>query len=84
MSSTSTNTQYDFTFTIDSNNTYADGGFMLPAGIGIDDTFAFALLEALNGVPWPAGVRKPFVVSKNAYESTNFTTDTSTSPPSFT
>lgn len=84
MSSTSTNTEYVFNMEIYHNNTTAEGGFMLPAALGVDDAFAFELLEALNGASWPTGVSKPFSVSKNSYESTSYTTDTSTTPPAFT
>jgi hypothetical protein len=84
VSTDSSRTEYVFNFSVDHNNTQADGSFMLPDGIGVDDELAFALLKAINGVPWPTGITKPFAVYKNSYVDTNFTTDTAAVPPVFT
>jgi len=84
VSSVSTRTEYTFNLEIYHNGTTAEGGFMVPSALGVDDAFIFQLLEALNGASWPTGVSKPFSVYKNSYESTSYTTDTSATPPAFT
>lgn len=84
MSSTSTDTEYAFYLEIYHNGITAEGAFTIPAALGVDDTFIFGLLEALNGAAWPTGVTHPFTVSKYSSQSTSYTTDLTTDPPSFT
>lgn len=84
MSSTSSDTEYAFNLEVYHNGITAEGAFTLPAALGVDDAFVFDLLAALNGVAWPAGVVRPFTVSKYSLQSTSYMTDLSTEPPSFT
>lgn len=84
MSSTSTNTEYVFNLELYHNGITVEGTLAIPAALGVDDAFAFELLEALNGVSWPTGVTNPFSVFKNSYESISYTTNATATPPSFT
>ncbi|MGW1744604.1 hypothetical protein ACWCRD_03090 [Streptomyces sp. NPDC002092] len=86
MSSTNRQTRYDYTVTITQNETGAqsNGGFTLWAESGIDDTTALAILTALRGVAMPAGTVAQFAVQKTDVDQINYTTDTASTPPSFT
>lgn len=83
MSISASRTEYQFSFTID-NGSINTGSFTLTSQCGFDDATVFAVLDALNGVSWPAGIRAPFSVAKADYNEVSYATDLTTTPPSFT
>lgn len=84
MSSTTSTTHYDFNIEFEHNNTTVEGNFTLVSNAGVDDTLAFEVLHALNGVSWPAGVTNPVALYRWDETQTSYTTNTGTNPPSFT
>lgn len=84
MSSTGTNTSYQFSFDTEGSSVSINGGFTLYTGASPDDALALAILQALNGVSWPAGVTKAVTVIKVTDTMVSFSPDLTTNPPSFT
>lgn len=84
MSVSNSHSDYVFNYAIDTSNGANEGGFTLSSYIGFDDSLAFALLEALNGLSWPPGITAPFTVTKTDAGYVSYTTNLTTSPPSFT
>jgi len=85
MSTTDTFTNYNFSFNNqETNGTMNMASFTLVSRGGMSDAMAFALTEAFNGLPWPAGTTASATVSKEVITDTSYTTDTTSTPPSFT
>jgi hypothetical protein len=76
-------TQYAFSFTINSETGENDGGFILTAAAGVTDDIALGIAKSFNSQPWPAGVVNPMSVIKQDMEFRVYTTNLSTTPPTF-
>lgn len=84
MSSTGTNTSYEFSFDTEDSSASINGGFTMYTGASPNDALALAIFQALNGVPWPTGVTKAVTVIKVTDTMVSSTPDLTTNPPSFT
>lgn len=84
MSSTGTSTNYQFTFNLDGTSLSINGGFEMSTGATTNDALALEILQALNGVAWPAGVTKPVSVMKVTDTFVSSTPDLAATPPAFT
>lgn len=84
MSFSESRTEYQFVLNIDNGTSINTGSFTLTSQCGFDDATSLAVLEALNGVSWPAGIKAPFTVTRLDVVDTTYTPDLTTTPPSFT
>lgn len=84
MSSTVSGTNYNFSIEVQGNGLGIDGGFQLSTGSGSNDALALEILQALNGVSWPAGIHNPVSVTKATDTAVVYSPDLTTNPPAFT
>jgi hypothetical protein len=82
MSVSSSYTKYSFLITVTDGNKEDDTGIEFIAGM--TDSVAFALRDAILGLDWPTGVSVNVLLTKQDIGGTGYTTDLTTTPPSFT
>ncbi|MFG2722720.1 hypothetical protein ACGFW5_31140 [Streptomyces sp. NPDC048416] len=83
MSSVYESTEYQFTFTINSETGENDGGFTLTSAAGVTDEIALSIVQGFNAQPWPHGVINPMSVLKQDQENRVYSTNLNATPPSF-
>lgn len=84
MSSSTSGTNYHFSLNVEGGTLGIDGAFEMSTGSSSNDALALEILQALNGVSWPAGVTHPVSVTKVTDTAVVYTPDLTTAPPSFT
>ena len=84
MSNTVTGTNYNFTLNVQQGSLSINASFQMSTGSDSDDALALAILQALNGVSWPAGVTNPVSLSKVTDTAVVYQGSLTTTPPSFT
>lgn len=84
MSTSDFSSRYDFSFEV--NDTSGTTNFIafefLSRGV-MDDTMAFALMDAVKGLAWPTGTTVDAAVSKQDVTAVSYATDLASTPPSF-
>ncbi|MFJ2399865.1 hypothetical protein ACIOUE_01075 [Streptomyces xanthochromogenes] len=83
MSSVNTITEYQFSFTINSDSGENDGGFLLTSLAGVTDEIALGIVQSFNAQPWPHGVVNPMSVTKQDLENRVYSTNMNATPPDF-
>lgn len=84
MSTTISGTNYTFTIGVEQGSLSIDSSFQMSTGSDSNDALALAILQALNGVAWPAGVTNPVTLSKITDTAVVYQGTLTTTPPSFT
>jgi hypothetical protein len=83
MSLGGTSVKYTFQITVTDGYKEDDNGLEFVAG-NMTDSVAFALRDAIIGLDWPTGVSATVLITKREDTGTLYTTDLTTTPPSFT